>query len=316
MTDSQQPAEQGGSLLTVLIALGANTIIAVAKSVAAFLTGSASMVAEASHSWADAGNEIFLLIAERRADKDPDRTHPFGYGRAAYVWSMIAAFGLFTAGSILSITHGIAELRSDDPGSDYLIAYIVLAIAFVLEGVSFLQAVRQSREGAARAQMRPLRFVMDTSETTLRAVFFEDLAALIGILLAAGGLVAHEITGEAIYDAIGSILVGVLLGAVALLLISRNMQFLVGQAVSPRVRKLALDSLLAEDSIERVTFLHLEYVGPSKVLLLAAVDLVADETESVLQVHVQDIEDRLESNPQVARAILSLSAPGTEAITG
>ncbi|WP_342373337.1 cation diffusion facilitator family transporter [Propioniciclava soli] len=309
-----QPESQGGNLVTVLIALGANALIAVAKTVAALLSGSASMVAEAAHSWADTGNEGLLLVAERRSARRADDTHPLGYGREAYVWAMVAAFGLFTAGSILSITHGISELSAEGEGGDYLVSYAVLAVAFVLEGTSFAQAVRQTRASAARLDMRPMRFILDTSQTTLRAVFFEDLAALLGILLAAGGLALHEITDNAIYDAIGSILVGVLLGVVAILLIVRNGQFLVGQTVSPEIRRRALDVLKADPEVDRVTFLHMEYVGPSRVFVIAAVDLVDDATESVMQGRLQAVEDRLQANPFVERAVLSLAAPGEAAL--
>lgn len=315
-TETQEEEQHGGgSMLTVLIALAANALIAAAKTVAALLTGSASMVAEAAHSWADTGNESLLLVAERRAAKEPDATHPLGYGRAAYVWSMVAAFGLFTAGSILSVMHGISALQDEGPGGDYLVAYSVLAVAFVLEGVSFVQAVRQTRAGAAKMQMRPMRFVLDTSQTTLRAVFFEDAAALIGILLAAGGLVLHEVTGDAVWDAVGSILVGVLLGVVAVLLIVRNGQFLIGQVVAPLTRRRVLAALLEDPEIERVTFAHMEYVGPSRIFVIAAVDLVQDDRESVLQGRLQAAEDRLHADPLIARAVLSLSEPGEQALS-
>ena len=109
----------GGSLLTVLLALGANALIALAKSAVAFFTGSASMVAEAAHSWADAGNEVFLLIAERRAARPPDDAHPLGYGREAYVWSMFAAFGLFTAGAVVSIVHGVQQWSAPEGEANY-----------------------------------------------------------------------------------------------------------------------------------------------------------------------------------------------------
>ena len=118
----------------MLIAFGANFLVAVAKTWAAALTGSASMVAEAAHSWADTGNEIFLMIANKRSRRPVDAGHPLGYGREIYVWSLFAALGLFVAGSAVSITHGIHELLDPEPASDFVIGYVVLAISFLLEG--------------------------------------------------------------------------------------------------------------------------------------------------------------------------------------
>src|SRR6478609_7613375 len=137
------PAPEGSeSALTVVLAFGANLLIAVAKSVAAAMTGSASMLAEAAHSWADTGNEVFLLVAQRRAAKPADATHPLGHGREVYVWSMFAAIGLFAVGAGVSITHGVQELVHPEPAESFGLAYVVLALAFVLEGTSFLQAWR------------------------------------------------------------------------------------------------------------------------------------------------------------------------------
>ncbi|WP_208379102.1 cation diffusion facilitator family transporter [Cumulibacter soli] len=302
--------ESSDSLLTVLVALTANALIAIAKSIVAAITGSASMVAEAAHSWSDTGNEVFLLVAERTSAKPADRRHPLGYGREAYVWSMIAAFGLFTAGSVLSIWHGITQLGRDESEANYTWTYVVLAVAFVLEGISFLQALRQTRGQARRRGMRSLRFVAETSNPTLRAVFVEDAAALIGLILAAAGIGLHQATGNAVWDAIGSILVGVLLGIVAIFLISRNRDYLTGQAVDDDTQARAREVILAEPAIEAISFLHLEYVGPSRIFLIAAVDITGDLPEHELAVQIQRIEDRLNAHDLIERAILTLSAPG------
>ena len=308
------PETRPESLLTVLIALGANLLIAVAKTFAAALTGAASMVAEAAHSWADTGNEVFLYVAARRSTKQADPRHPYGYGRDAYVWSLFAAFGLFVIGAGVSIMHGIQQLIDPEPADRFLISYIVLAIAFVLEGTSFLQATRQSTREASASHRDLLDHVMSTSDPTLRAVFFEDAAALIGLVIAFAGILAHQLTGSATPDAVGSILVGVLLAVVAILLIRQNRRFLVGAAVDPDLRAAALQRLLAHPAIAQITYLHIEYVGPGRVFLVAAVDLAGDPAEHEVAATLNSIEDELAATPRVAGAVLTLSRPGAPAL--
>nr|WP_235013912.1 cation transporter [Parafrankia sp. Ea1.12] len=185
------PLQQDGgagaseSSLTIAVAFAANLVIAIAKSVAALLTGSPSMVSEAAHSWADTGNEVFLVVADRRSRRPPEPTHPHGFGREAYVWSLFAAIGLFTAGGAVSVTHGVQELFADESGGDYLIGYVVLGVSFLLEGTSFLQSVRQARPEAESMNRDVIEHVLETTDPTLRAVFAEDSAALAGIVIAA-----------------------------------------------------------------------------------------------------------------------------------
>ena len=156
MSDTEQRLMPGTdpssaeSTFTVVLAFFANLAIAIAKTAVAMVTGSASMLAESAHSWADTGNQVLLFIADRRGRRPPDQAHPLGFGREAYVWSMFAALGLFVAGAAVSITHGVQELIDPGEASDFVVAYVVLAIAFVLEGVSFAQAFRQvGREATA-----------------------------------------------------------------------------------------------------------------------------------------------------------------------
>ena len=311
-------AARGGgsaSLTTVLIAFAANFVVAVAKSVAAVVTGSASMLAEAAHSWADTGNEVFLLIASRRSRRPPDSAHPLGHGREAYVWSLLAALGLFVVGAAVSVTHGVQELSHPSPATDYVVGYVVLAVSFVLEGFSFLRAVRQARRTAALMERDLLGAVMATSDPTLRAVFAEDSAALIGLAIAAVGLGAHELTGSSTPDAVGSILVGILLAAVAIVLIDRNRAFLIGEEANPRLRAAAIRALLAEPEVARVTYLRLEFVGPRVVSVVGDVDLTGDDTESHVAVRLRALEAKLDASPAVAGTVLSLSAPDEPSLT-
>ncbi|MET0965554.1 MAG: cation diffusion facilitator family transporter [Nakamurella sp.] len=306
--------EKSESTLTVIIAFGANLLVAIAKTWAAMLTGSASLVAEAAHSWADTGNEVFLIIANRMSRRPADRSHPLGFGREAYVWSLFAALGLFVAGSVVSIQHGISELFDPEPATDYLVGYIVLGISFLLEGFSFLQSVRQARREAGALHRDLLDHVLATSDPTLRAVFAEDAAALTGLLIATAGLGLHQLTGSPTPDAIGSILVGVLLGFVAVILINRNRRFLVGQEVSPAARSAALAALLSSSQIDRVTALRLEFVGPRQVYVVADVDLTGDDSETHLAIRLRAMEAEIRRSPAVVDCTLSLSSPDEPAL--
>ena len=317
--EQSQPQAQtasDASLRTVLIALSSNALVAIAKSAAAVLTGSASLFAEAAHSWADTGNEVLLIIAERRAQRPVDVRHPLGFGKDAYIWSTFAAFGLFTVGAAVSVTHGLVELTDPEPASNYLVAYVVLAISFVLEGISFIRAYRQARTGARRRRVHvsTLKHVARSSDPTLRAVFAEDAAALIGLLIAFLGVGLQELTGSPVYDALGSILIGVLLGVVAIVLIARNRSFLLGQAIDDETRTVLLRDVLAFPEVERVTFLHVEFIGPGSVLLIAAVDLVGDRSEAAVAIELQRIAESLMREPHIGRAVLTLSAPGAAPI--
>jgi cation diffusion facilitator family transporter len=304
----------GESLTTVIVAFAANALIAIAKTLASVVTGSASMVAEAAHSWADTGNEVFLLLAQRKAARPADDEHPLGYGREVYVWSLFAAIGLFAVGAGVSVTHGIQELLHPEPASDFVVAYVVLGISAVLEGVSFLQANRQARGAAARRDRDLLEHILATSDPTVRAVFFEDAAALVGIVIAAAGIATHQLTGSAVPDAFGSILVGVLLAVVAVVLIQRNRRFLVGQSADPELRDAALRALLTIPEVERVTSLRIEVVGAMQLFLVGAVDLRGEPAEVEASHQLAMLERRLSSTPGIVGAVLSLSEPEEPAL--
>jgi divalent metal cation (Fe/Co/Zn/Cd) transporter len=228
---------------------------------------------------------------------------------------MFAAVGLFTVGAVLSIQHGISELASGGGSGDPLIAYLVLGLSFVLEGVSFLRALGQVRRSAGAADRDVLDYALNTSDPTVRAVFFEDLAALAGIVIAALGILLHQLTGAEFWDAAGSIGVGVLLGVVAVVLIQQNRKFLIGEAVNPDLRRGALQLLLEHPEITRVTYLHLEYVGPGQVFLVAAVDLEGNARESELAERLRRLNEELQAKPHILRAVLTLSTAQEAAVS-
>lgn len=292
----------------MIVAFFANLAIAIAKSIVAMVTGSASMLAESAHSWADTGNQVLLFVADRRSRKPADDAHPLGYGREAYVWSLVAAFGLFTAGAVVSVWEGVAKLLS--PGleeASYGWAYVVLGLAFVFESVSFVQAFRQTRREAGQLERNVIEHAFETSDPTLRAVFAEDSAALVGLVLAALGVFLHQVTGDEVYDAVGSILVGLLLGVVAIVLINQNRRFLTGQEGSPELRALTIDRLKRLPGVARVTYVRLEFVGPRQTFLIASVDLEGDPPESTVATRLRALERALEREPYVRAAVLTLA---------
>jgi cation diffusion facilitator family transporter len=284
-------------------------MIAVAKTLVALVTASASMLAESAHSWADTGNQILLFVADRRSRRVPDDSHPLGYGREAYVWSMFAALGLFTAGAVVSVWNGVTKLLEAGQEASYFWAYVVLGIAFVLESISFMQAYRQTKREARSLDREVLEHALATSDPTLRAVFAEDAAALVGLVIAAAGIYLHQVTGDAVYDAIGSILVGLLLGVVAVVLINQNRRFLTGQESDARLRSAVLQRLKDMPEVSRVTYLRLEYVGPRQVLLVASVDVAGEQPETQVAYLLRDLEGRLEQERNVVEAVLTLATP-------
>lgn len=307
----------GDSTLTVVVAFGANLVVALAKSFAAVVSGSASMTAEAAHSWADTGNEVFLLIANQRSVRERDDRRPLGYGREAYVWSLLAAVGLFVVGAAVSIWRGVTELlHGDGAGEDYRLAYLVLAIAFVLEGTSLLQSLRQLRRDAHTFESDVLQYAFETSDPTVRAVFAEDSAALVGIVIAFLGILLHQVTGNVVWDAIGSMLVGGVLGVVAVILINRNRVFLTGEAGPPRLQQALRDKLASFPEVASVRFLRPEFIGPKQIFVIASVDLVGDAVESSIARTLRELEHRFEDDvPYVVEAVLTVSEPDDAGIS-
>jgi cation diffusion facilitator family transporter len=303
-------ADAAESTRTVLVALGANVAVAIAKTAAGVVSGSASMVAEAAHSWADAGNEVFLLIADRRSRRPPDARHPLGHGREAYVWSLLAAVGLFVVGAVVSVWHGVTDIvHGQSSSGDYRLAYLVLTIALVMEAISLRQVLAQLRGEAHVYHRDLLEHALATSDPTVRAVFAEDSAALVGIAIAFGGIGLHQITGNALWDALGSILIGVLLGVIAVVLIDRNRRFITGEPGSDELREAVVAHIESLPDVAAVRFVRLVYVGPRQLFLVASVDLVGDHSESHVAKKLRQLERELESSPRIADAVLTIADP-------
>lgn len=255
------------STRTVVVAVIANLGIAVAKTVAALMTGSASMWAEAAHSVADSGNEVLLFVGLRRSARGPDDRHPFGYGQERYFWAFLAALGIFLVGGVLSIGEGVRSLLVPEPLESLWVGVAVLLVSAGFEGYSWFVAHRQLRRDAdekKRSLMQHLRRGDDPSAAT---VFLEDSAALIGLGLALSSLLLHAFTGWAGWDAVGSISIGLLLIAVAYLLARRSKALLLDESAPADVLGPIRASVAEADWVERLDEAHAVYVGPSSLLV-------------------------------------------------
>src|SRR5215831_4738541 len=215
MTRARRRHMAGESATTVAVALAANLA-------AAILSGSSAMLAEAFHAFADSGNEVLLLVAQRQSERPADADHPLGHGRAAYFWALIAALGVFVTGALLSIREGVLELLHPDETTSFTVAYVVLAISLVLESISLLRAYQQLRKEATELERDFTEHVRLSSDPIARAVFAEDAAAVAGNVIAGVGIGLRQLTGSPIPDGVAAILIGVILGYVALELARRN----------------------------------------------------------------------------------------------
>jgi cation diffusion facilitator family transporter len=303
---------QPASMSPVILAFAIGAVIVVAKTVAAAVTGSASMLAEAMHSWVDTAAECLLVTSYFMARRPADASHPLGYGRDSYVWSLFASLGMLIIGAEVGVWRGITQLRSTESGDDYWVGYLVVAVSFVLEGQSFLQARRFMKERALEQNRGLLEHMWKTSDSQLRAVFVEDFVALVTLAIAALGMTLHQLTGRVVYDAVGSIVIGVLMGATGLVLINLNRQLLAGMPVTAEQRTSILALLKSQPAVTRVTFLFTEFIGPARILLAAHVGIAGEHTQAELGRILRELERGIMTNKNVGQVILTLATPQEE----
>jgi cation diffusion facilitator family transporter len=286
---------QEGSRKAIAAAFFANLGIAIAKFVAFALTGAASMLAEAIHSVADTGNQSLLFLGGARAKRAPTDIHQFGYGRERYFWSFIVALVLFSVGGLFAIYEGIAKLLNPHELDDPTIAFVVLGVAILLELYSFRTAIREANHVRDRQQSW-WRFIRTSRTPELPVVLLEDLGALIGLLFALTGVSLAVITGEEVFDALGSIAIGVLLVIIAIILAIEMKSLLLGESAAPE-QQAAIEAAIARSpSVERLIDLRTQHLGPDELLVVGKVDLAPtsdsgtaaaiDETEALIRAAV------------------------------
>jgi cation diffusion facilitator family transporter len=319
--DEQEPSgeenkekESGGSggesTGTVIVAGAANLAIAVAKLIGGLISHSSAMLSEAAHSVADTVTEVLLFVALKRGNRAPDERHPFGYGRETYFWAFIASLCTFSVGAGFSIYQGVTTIINGEEQGDPLVSYIVLAVSFVLEGTSLIKAVRQVRRSAREHETSSRRFLQATTDTTVKAVTFEDAAALVGLVLAALGLFLEQVTGDPVWDGVSAILIGALLIVVAAVLARANVSLLIGQAVPGHTKQELEDELLAMEHVDSVPFLLTSVIGPGQLLVAAKVDFADTATVADVERAADVAEQRLVARHPGVRYVFLDPTPG------
>ncbi|WP_280356255.1 cation diffusion facilitator family transporter [Nocardia otitidiscaviarum] len=291
----------GGGKKAIVAAFSADAGITVAKYIGAFLTGSASMLAEAVHSTADTANQGLLLLGRRRAEQAPDDLHPFGYGRNRYFYSFIVALVIFLLGALYAIDEGITKIRHPERLDDPMIAIVILLVALALESYSLATARRES--AALKGRTSWWKFIRTTRNPELPVVLLEDTGALIGLLFAFLGVGLTMLTGSAVWDGIGTLLIGGLLLVIAIVLIVEMKSLLIGEGATPEEDRLIRAGLVDGTRIDRVIYLKTQYLAPDDLLVATKVSIVPGLGIAEVAAAIDDAEERVRAAVPNARDI-------------
>lgn len=294
-------ADDGHGTNAVIAAFFANLGIAIMKFIGFAFTGSGAMLAEAVHSSADTGNQLLLLLGGKKSRKTADEEHQFGYGRERYFWAFVVALMLFSIGALFSIYDGIEKLLHPHQLESAQWAIGILLGAICLEVISFRTAIRESRK--VKRDTSWWRFIRTAKNPELPVVLLEDLAALLGLIIALSAVVAADVTGDSKYDAIGSLAIGVLLGIVAIVLAVEMRSLLLGEAAHPEVQQRIADTIRQSPHVRNVIHLRTEHLGPDELLVAAKVEFSPDLTLRELADVVNDVEAAVRRNVPEARVI-------------
>ncbi|WP_433265283.1 cation diffusion facilitator family transporter [Actinosynnema sp. CS-041913] len=290
----------GGGTKAIIAALVANAGIAVAKFVGFLVTGSSSMLAEAVHSVADTSNQGLLLLGQKTAKRKATANHPFGFGRDRYFYSFVVALLLFSLGSVFALYEGIHKLESHEELSQPIVAVIILVVAIGLETYSFKTAITESRLIKGNATW--WQFIRQSKVPELPVVLLEDAGALFGLVLALLGVGLSTVTGDPVWDAVGTICIGVLLGAIAIILIVEMKSLLIGEGAAPAELDVIMGELAA-GKVQRVIHIRTQYIGPDELLVAAKIALNPGLSVADVAQAIDDAEQRVRNKVPSARLI-------------
>ncbi len=290
-----------GGLRAVVAALLANLGIAVSKFIAFAFTGSSSLLTEAIHSVADSGNQVLLLIGNKRSKKGADAHHNFGYGRRRFIYGFIVAVVLFLVGGLFSLYEGLHKIQHPEELRDAWIAFLVLGIAIVLEAMSFRTALREASKSKGRRSL--VRFLKDSRQPELPVILLEDAGALLGLCFALCGVSLAVITGNGVWDGVGALCVGALLVVIAIFLAMEMAAMLVGETALPEEVAAIQAALEASNGVLRVIHLRTLHVGPDELLVAAKIAVAHSDTGASIAADINAAEASLRRAVPSARYV-------------
>lgn len=295
-------AHGGGK--AILAAFLANMGIALAKLIGWLLSGSASMLAEAVHSIADSSNQVLLFIGGKTSRRHADRQHPFGYGRDRYVYAFVVGIILFSVGGLFSVYEGVEKLAHPHELSEdwWWLPIVILVVAIVLEGFSLRTAIGEANQVRPEGQSW-WQFIRRSRSPELPVLLLEDTAALIGLVLALSGVSASVITGDPIYDALGTLAIGILLILVAIVVGVEMKSLLVGEGATNEQLGDIIRAIEAGDDVEKLIHIKTLYLGPEELLVAAKIGVPVDKPLGVVARDIDEIEERIRAAVPHARVI-------------
>ncbi|HEX9259922.1 MAG TPA: cation diffusion facilitator family transporter [Acidimicrobiales bacterium] len=290
-----------GSRKAIIAAFIANLGIAISKFIGFAVTGSASLLAEAIHSVADTGNQALLMLGGKRARRQATPDHPFGYGRERYFWAFVVALVLFSMGGLFAIYEGIEKLRHPHKPESLAVAVIILVAAILMESWSFRTAIKESRP--LKGKRSWWSFIRRSKNPELPVVLLEDLGALVGLFLALGGVVLATVTDNARFDALGSLGIGILLVAIAMLLAVEMKGLLIGESASPEMQEHIVRAITTAPDVVRLIHMRTEHIGPDELLVGAKIELGSALSATQVADAINVIETRVREAVPEARVI-------------
>ncbi|MET8249165.1 cation diffusion facilitator family transporter [Streptomyces sp. NPDC005202] len=290
-----------GGTKAIVAALGANLAIAASKFVAFAFSGSSSMLAEGVHSLADSGNQFLLLVGGKKAQREATPQHPFGYGRERYIYAFLVSIVLFSVGGMFAIYEGYEKIRHPHELEYWYWPVGVLVFAIIAEAFSFRTAIKESNE--LRGKLSWAQFIRRAKAPELPVVLLEDFGALIGLVLALGGVGLALITGDGIWDGIGTVCIGVLLVLIALVLAAETKSLLLGEAAGADVVKQIEAAMVDGDTVTGIIHMRTLHLGPEELLIAAKIAVQHDDTAAEVAAAINAAETRIRAAVPIARVI-------------